>query len=227
MARGGMGEALDVLLMGPREAKAVLGVSSLWKVELLFWLYYLPKFLPLDIVLQATPLKDRPYGDFRFGETPYATALEILKECQLQPGQLLMDLGCGRGKMVFTAALACGARAIGVELLPTYWKIAQKMRDRLGLQDLVEFWLEDFTLVEVFQADVVYVAGSIFAPETKEELLALVEQLQPGCRWVTVGWPCDHPLLELTSSQQRLFSWGYEVVRIYRVRPEPDPIATS
>ena len=227
MARGGIGEALDVLLLGPREAKALLGVPALWKVELLFWAYYFPKFLPLDIALQATPLKDRPYGDFRFGETPYATALEILKQCGLKAGETLMDLGCGRGKMVFTAALACGARAIGVELLPTYWKIAGKIRDRMGLQELVEFRLEDFTLVEVFEADVVYVAGSIFAPETKQELLAMVEQLQPGCRWVTVGWDCQHPLLELTAEKELLFSWGYEVVRHYRVEEDLPTSATS
>lgn len=227
MARGGIGEALDIWLLGPREAKALLGVPALWKVELLFWMYYFPKFLPLDIALQATPLKDRPFGDFRFGETPYATALEILRDCQLKPGQTLMDLGCGRGKMVFTAALACGATAIGVELLPTYWKIARKMSERLALQELVEFRLEDFTLVEVFEADVVYVAGSIFAEETKQELLAMVEQLQPGCRWITVGWECQHPLLELTLERELLFSWGYEWVRHFRVRDDRETSATS
>jgi SAM-dependent methyltransferase len=217
LARSAAREAFDIFFLGPREARALVGVPDLWKVEVLMWIYYLPRFLPLDIWLQGRPLADRPFGDFRFGETPYFTALEILREADLRPGETFMDLGCGRGKMVFTAALAFQAQAIGVELLPTYVRFAQKIRHRLSLERETEFWMEDFTLVEVFQADVVYVAGSIFENDTRRELLAMVEQLQPDSRWISVGWQCDHPLLELQSARERLFSWGYERVYRYKV----------
>lgn len=220
MARGGLREALEVFFLGPREAKALLGVSDLWRVELRYWWYYWPRVLSLDIWLQGQPLRDRPFGDFRFGETPYFTALEILKEARLEPGETLYDMGSGRGKMVFTAALAFRARAVGVELLTTYQRFARKIQKALRLEREVEFRLDDFTLVEVFDADVVYIAGSIFESDTRAELLALVDQLQPGSRWISVGWASEHPLLELESARERLFSWGFETVYQYRVLVE-------
>lgn len=216
MARGGWREALEILFLGPRESVALLGVPGLWKVETQFWFRYLARFLPLDIWLQGRPQQERPFGDFRFGETPYFTAQEILKEARLQPGETFLDLGCGRGKMVFAAALGFGARAIGVDLLATYIKIGRRVADFLGIRN-VEFRLEDFTLMEVYDADVIYIAGSIFELETREELLALVEQLQPGSRWITVGWPSHHPLLKLESQTEYLFSWGYEQAYQYVV----------
>ncbi len=213
-----LGEALEVLFLGPREAAALARFPSLVRLEFLYWVYYLFRFLPLDIHLQGRPLRDRPFGDFRFGETPYTTALRILQEVDLKPGQRLVDLGCGRGKMVFTAALAFEAEAVGIDLLPIYVQTGEKISQRLGLQRQVEFRLEDFTLTEVFDADVIYIAGSIFEESTREELLAMVEQLQPGCRWVSVGWESHHELLEPTNSLRLLFSWGYETAYFYNTK---------
>ena len=215
MPRGGLKEALDILFLGPREVKALLGVPALIRVESLFWAYYLLRFLPLDIYLQGKPLSDRPFLDFRFGETPYFTGLEICRLARLAPGEKFFDLGCGRGKMVFTAAVGFGAEATGVDLINTYIRFGSRISQRLGLS--ATFVLEDFTLVEVFEADVVYGAGSIFEPDTWTALLELVEQLQPGSRWVCVGREADHPLLERYEAREFLFSWGYEMVYFYEV----------
>lgn len=222
MPRGGFRESLEVLFLGAREVRSLVLHPALVRLEYLFWVYYLLKFLPFDIWLQGRPLKDRPFGDFRFGETPYGTAIEILREARLGPGETMIDLGCGRGKMVFTAALCFQARAIGVELLPTYCQLADKIRRRLRLERETEFVLEDFTFCDVYPADVIYVAGSIFAEETQAELLLLVDQLQPGSRWISVGWESRHPLLVLESTRERLFSWGYEQVYQYVVQDACD-----
>lgn len=197
---------------------ALLGVPALIKVEALMWVFYLWRFMPLDIYLQAKPLSDRPFGDFRFGETPYFTALEICRLARLQQGEHFYDLGCGRGKMVFTAALAFGAQAIGVDLLPTYERFGSRIAKMTGAS--VQFLLEDFTLVEVFEADVIYVAGSIFSDETWDALMELVEQLQPGSRWVCVGRQAEHELLRAYDRREMLFSWGYEIVYFYEVRSD-------
>lgn len=194
---------------------ALLGVPSLIPVEALMWVYYLLRFLPLDIYLQGRPLSDRPFADFRFGETPYFTGLEICQLARLQKGEKFYDLGCGRGKMVFTAALGFGAEAVGVDLLPTYIRFGTSIARRLGCN--ARFLLEDFTLVELFDADVVYIAGSIFSQDTWDELLVLVEQLQPGSRWVCVGRQAEHALLKAYDRREFLFSWGYEIVYFYEV----------
>ena len=215
MRRGSLAESLTVFFQGPREIPALLGVPALIKVEALMWVFYLFRFLPLDIYLQGRPLSDHPFGDFRFGETPYFTALEICRLARLQKGEHFYDLGCGRGKMVFTAALGFGAQAVGVDLLPIYSRFGNRIAERTGAD--VRFLLEDFTLVEVFEADVVYVAGSIFSDETWDSLMEMVEQLQPGSRWVCVGRQAEHPLLKAYDRREMLFSWGYEPVYFYQV----------
>lgn len=194
---------------------ALLGVPLLMKVESLMWLFYFWRFLPLDIYLQGKPLSDRPFKDFRFGETPYFTGLEICRMARLQKGEKFYDLGCGRGKMVFAAALGFGAEATGVDLLPTYIHFGERIANLVGCS--ARFLLEDFTLVEVFEADVIYVAGSIFSEETWAALLELVEQLQPASRWVCVGRQAEHPLLKAYDRREFLFSWGYEMVHFYEV----------
>lgn len=212
---GALKEALTVFFQGPREVPALLGVPALIKVESLMWLFYFWRFLPLDIYLQGKPLSNRPFKDFRFGETPYFTGLEICRLARLRKGEKFYDLGCGRGKMVFAAALGFGAQAVGVDLLPTYIHFGERIANLTGCD--AQFLLEDFTLVEVFEADVIYVAGSIFSQETWDELLLLIEQLQPGSRWVCVGRQAEHALLKAYDQREFLFSWGYEMVYFYEV----------
>ncbi len=192
-------------------------VDSLWRVELFFWRYYLPRFLPLDIWLQARLLK-RPFGDFRYGETPWSTGQEILETAGLGPEDTLFDLGCGRGKMVFLAHLLCGARAVGVDLLASYLLIGEKIAARLGLEGVV-FEHADFSRVDLSEATAVYIAGSVFEKQTRQELMARVDDLSEGTIWITVTWPSPHPRLELFQQKECSFSWGRETAYFYRVGP--------
>lgn len=208
-------EAAEVLFLGPREWKPLFKTPKLWKVESLFWGHYLFRFAPLDIWLQARHL-DRPFGDFRYGETPWSTGLKILERAELKPDETLFDLGCGRGKMVFLAHLARGADAVGIDLLGSYLYVAHRITRWLKLEGC-HFLQEDFTRADISEADVVYIAGSIFETETREQLLTQVDSLSPGARWLSVTWPSEHPRLELYAQEEYLFSWGRETVFFYRV----------
>jgi SAM-dependent methyltransferase len=178
----------------------------------------LTRFLPLDIYLQGKPL-NRPFGDFRFGETPWFTGRQLLAWAEVGPEDVFYDLGCGRGKMVFLAALDRGCRAVGIELLPGYVRIARKIAARLRLSR-VRFERQDFSDVNLAEASVVFVAGSIFSPTTRTLLEDLLEQLSPGAQWLSVSWPTRHPALELVGQREFLFSWGRERVFRYRVRSD-------
>jgi len=206
---------LDLLLLGPREAPTFWRIPCLLSVEALYWAHYTFRFLPADIWLQGKKLT-RPFKDFRFGETPWCTGEAILREAQIGSQDLFVDLGCGRGKMVFLAHLLSGAKSRGVELLPTYVKIARRMAGQLHLTG-VTFQQRDFTQVNLHDATIVYVAGSVFEPETHETLLELVSQLREGATWMSVGWQCTHPDLVLISENNYLFSWGRENLYRYRV----------
>lgn len=185
-------------------------VPSLWKVEALFWLHYTFRFTPLDIYLQTRGSR-RPFDDFRYGETPWFTGRTILETAGLTGQDVFCDLGCGRGKMVFLAHLMTGCRAFGVDLLGGYLAIAQRIRRLLGLEE-VDFFPQDFAETDLSEATVVYVAGTIFSQEARDDLMALVDELPVGARWITVGWQAHHPALSLQATEEHLFSWGRERV---------------
>jgi len=210
-------EALEILTLGPREWPALLRVPRLWKVESLFWAFYLLRFPSLDIWLQTRAL-GRPREDFRFGETPYSTGLEILREARLGPEDVFYDLGAGRGKMTFLAALASGGRAVGLEMLASYPLVGNRIVGALGLHGRVEFRHADFLREDLGEATVLYTAATSWSGETRAALLARADELAPGTRWISVGWECRHPRLELLSARRLLFSWGRDDAWFYRVR---------
>jgi cyclopropane-fatty-acyl-phospholipid synthase len=72
----------------------------------------------------------------------------ILTKVQLQPGQRLLDIGCGWGALVMRAASRFGARCVGVTLSNNQFELAsQRVRDA-GLQDQVEIRLQDYRDVQ-------------------------------------------------------------------------------
>ncbi len=212
-----MRETLEILTLGPREWPALRRVPGLLKVEALFWAFYLLRFPAWEIWLQTRSLS-RPREDFRFGETPYPTGLEILREAGVGPEDVFYDLGAGKGKMTFLAALASGCRAVGLEMLASYTLVGNRMVRALRLADRVEFRHADFLVEDLGPATVLYTAASSWSQATRDALLARAGELRPGTRWISVGWECRHPRLELLSARRLLFSWGRDTAWFYRVR---------
>ena len=212
-----MGEVWAILTLSFREWPAIWRVPGLWKVQLLLGLYYLLRLPAFDIWLQRrlTPTAEE---DLRFGDTPYQTALTILRLAQVGPQDTLYDLGSGRGKMVFVSALACGCQAVGVELLPSYNLLAQRITRQLGLEDRLHWVTDDFLECDLQGATVLYTACTTWAPLTRDLLLDRVEELAEGTRWISVGHEQRHPHLNLFRAERLLFSWGYEEVWFYKVQ---------
>ena len=68
----------------------------------------------------------------------------ILTKIRLQPGQSLLDIGCGWGALVLRAAQKFGARCVGITLSQNQFDLAtQRVRDA-GLQDRIEIRLQDY-----------------------------------------------------------------------------------
>ncbi len=68
----------------------------------------------------------------------------ICRKLDLQPGQRLLDVGCGWGGMVIHAAKHHGARAVGVTISPAQAAMATQRVDDAGLSDRVEIRLLDY-----------------------------------------------------------------------------------
>ena len=72
----------------------------------------------------------------------------ICRKLRLQPGDRLLDIGCGWGALVCHAAKHYGVHAVGVTLAEEQFKYAKDKVARLGLQDKVSIELRDYSLVE-------------------------------------------------------------------------------
>jgi cyclopropane-fatty-acyl-phospholipid synthase len=86
---------------------------------------------------------------FENGDEDLATAQlkkidHILNKIDLQPGQTLLDIGCGWGALVIRAAQRHGARCVGITLSENQTRLAREQVERAGLQDRVEIRLQDY-----------------------------------------------------------------------------------
>lgn len=68
----------------------------------------------------------------------------ILTKIQIQPGQTLLDIGCGWGALVLRAAQKFGAKCVGITLSENQFALAKERVAQAGLQDQIEIRLQDY-----------------------------------------------------------------------------------
>jgi len=88
------------------------------------------------------------HGNESLAEAQTQKIDHILTKVQLQPGQRLLDIGCGWGALVMRAASQFGARCLGVTLSQRQFDLATERVRQAGLQDQVEIRLQDYRDVQ-------------------------------------------------------------------------------
>ena len=88
-------------------------------------------------------------GYFKTGTEDIGTAQEqkldhICRKLHLQPGEKLLDIGCGWGGLLTWAATHYGIRGVGVTLSEQQFAYAKEHMERKGLADRVEIRLQDY-----------------------------------------------------------------------------------
>jgi len=68
----------------------------------------------------------------------------ILTKIRLQPGQRLLDIGCGWGALVLRAAEKFGAQCVGVTLSRNQYDLARERVRAAGLEDRIDIRLQDY-----------------------------------------------------------------------------------
>ena len=150
-------------------------------------------FLLLALVCLESSAED---GERRppFIATPGDVVERMLQLAGTQPGDLVVDLGSGDGRIVIAAAQKFGARGLGIELDE---KLLEKSRHNARLAkvaDRVSFVHGDVLVSDISKASVVTV---YLLPSLIDRLQPrFVEELQPGTRIVShafamAGWKPD------------------------------------
>jgi SAM-dependent methyltransferase len=87
---------------------------------------------------------------------PSYTSRTLAEALEIQPGDTVIDVGCGSGVLSFVAAKLGAGRVYGVDLSTAAVEVAKRNATLLGLEDRVEFRVGDlFEPVRGIQADVV------------------------------------------------------------------------
>ena len=142
--------------------------------------------------------------------TDMVTVRRILFLAGVQPGERVVDLGCGDGRFVVVAAREFGARALGVEidpfrvLLGRLWirMVSQKERARIVRADMYQIPLDDADVVILF-----------LSPNANWKLQErLKREMQPGSRVVSYY----HPMWGWTPEEVGEAKDGYPVY-LYRI----------
>lgn len=122
-------------------------------------------------------------------KTPMDVVERMLEMADIAEDDILVDLGCGDGRIVITAAKKYGSRGIGIDLEPQRIQESMANAKAAGVEDLVEFRLEDATMSDFSQATVV----TIYLLTESNELLRphLERQLRLGTRVLSHNYPIE------------------------------------
>ena len=146
-----------------------------------------------------------------YGETPYHTLQKAIDCIQFKTNTLdqyqFLDLGCGKGKLVFYVALAYQLPSIGVDVIPTF--IAKARQKQVPLCDFIQ---ADFTTlkdeVDWSIPTIVYTAGTCFLPDTQRAILHQCLRLPKGSWVISACEPMTHPDFKIMKEWHPHFGWG-------------------
>jgi len=142
-------------------------------------LYLLPALLHGQLLEPPfNPKKVVPYVP-----TGPETVSAMLKLAGVGKDDLVIDLGCGDGRIVIAAAKEYGAHGIGVDIDPQRIKEAKENAAREGIANLVEFRVGDMFDADIRKATVVTL---YLLPSVNMKLRPkLWRDLKPGTRVVS------------------------------------------
>jgi len=188
--------------------------------------------------LAMAPALAQDWGDTPYVQTPQNVVDTMLEIAKVGPGDYVIDLGSGDGRMVITAAKQRGARGFGVDLDRKLVALANRNAARAGVADRAVFYERDLHATDVASASVLTI---YLLPEVNLMIRSrLLATLKPGTRIVShdygMGeWPPDYQT-ELAApgktvgigQRSKIFYWmvpGRAAGRwLWRLAPEGKPV---
>jgi SAM-dependent methyltransferase len=136
-----------------------------------------PDFDPSAFV-RSGPALDAPYVT-----TDYAVVDAMLAMAEVRPGDQVIDLGSGDGRILIAAARSHGARGLGVDIDPARIREATANAQAARVADRVQFRRQDLFRTPLGDANVVTL---YLTDEVNRRLRPrILEQMRPGTRVVS------------------------------------------
>jgi cyclopropane fatty-acyl-phospholipid synthase-like methyltransferase len=136
----------------------------------------------------------------------------MLEVARIKPGETLIDLGSGDGRILITAVEKYKAKAIGVEISPKLVADATTRIERAGLSDQAKVIQGDLLQADLSGADVVTI---YLESKLNSDLRPRLEKLlKPGARVVSHDYPIQGwkpKMVEKTAGRQGHTIYLYEM----------------
>lgn len=146
--------------------------------------------------------KDVPYVP-----TPQEVVDQMLKLGEVKKGDTVIDLGCGDGRIVVTAAKKFGAKGIGYDIDPERIKEANENAQKEGVTGSVRFVEKNLFEADIKSATVVTL---YLLPDVNLKLRPrLLAELKPGTRIVSHSFDMGDwkPDKEVKVDHRTLYLW--------------------
>jgi tRNA G37 N-methylase Trm5 len=145
--------------------------------------------------------------DVPYVPTPQEAVNEMLKLAGVKKGDVVIDLGCGDGRIVVTAARDFGARGIGYDLDQRRLKEANENAVANKVTDRVKFIEKNLFEADIKEASVVTL---YLLPGVNEKLKPrLLSDLKPGTRVVSHNFDMGDwkPAKQVSMNGRTLYLW--------------------
>jgi SAM-dependent methyltransferase len=123
--------------------------------------------------------------DVPFVVTPDHVTRAMLELADVKPGDFVIDLGSGDGRIVIVAARQFGARGLGVEIVPDLVEQSRANAKKAGVADRVEFRVQDLFATDLSPATVITM---YLLPDVNLLLRPRLQALKPGTRIISHDW---------------------------------------
>jgi SAM-dependent methyltransferase len=141
--------------------------------------------LPSAAAQNAPPTRRAP--DVVYVPTPSFIVDVMLQMAHVTSRDVVYDLGCGDGRIVIEAAKLYGARGVGLDIDPQRIEESRRNARKEGIDDRVDFRLEDLFEADIRGASVVTL---YLLPELNMKIRPkLWRELEVGARVVSHGYP--------------------------------------
>jgi SAM-dependent methyltransferase len=156
-------------------------------------------------------------GTVPYVQTPAEIVERMMRMAEVRPGDFVVDLGSGDGRLVIEAAKR-GARGLGVDLDPTLVKLAAQNARQAGVAERARFEVRDIFETDLSAATVVTL---YLLPDFNAKLQPRLLALKPGTRIVShdggIGdWHADETL-EMRTPEKPVGVGGNSKVELWIV----------
>ena len=148
-----------------------------------------------------------PNLDVPFVPTPMPVVERMLELADPKPGEYLIDLGSGDGRIPITAAKNFGVSALGVDLDPNMVAEGKQNARAEGVADSVTFRQEDLFDTDIAKADVLTM---YLLPRVNKRLKPrILSEMKPGARVVSHAFtmPGWEPIHEELVDGRSIYMW--------------------